>query len=77
MSTLKQLKKAYLEQDYNRRKYFFDAVKNECFHKSTDRFINSKLYKSTEPRGKAFAKLYRLDAIARARRYHSQLAGNK
>lgn len=57
MSTIRDLYKAYINENFYTRKKFFDACKHEDFNKSSDRFLKCRLAKGIKPRGKVYDKL--------------------
>lgn len=61
MTILRDLRTAYGEEDYHRRKPFFNISKGVELFNCTDRFITSRLYRSTMPRGRAYLKLIKLE----------------
>lgn len=61
MSILKDLRTAYGVEDYHRRKPFFDVSKNSGTFFYTDQYTNSRLHRSTMPRGPAYLKLRKLE----------------
>lgn len=57
MSTVRELYKSYTQQSFYIRKPFFDAVINEDFNHSTNRFLKGKLARGIQPRGKVWKKM--------------------